>query len=196
MNFHFDAERHLYFLNGTNIPGVTSCIKAANLIDDRWFNDESRERGTAVHLACFYLLHNDLAWESLDYEILGYVQGFAKFLATSGFKPDLRYCEVPRYHPTLLYGGTPDLLGWLNGRYVLIDIKSGIVGLSAQIQTAAYEHFPEIAALTPARFALRLTAAGDGYLTDEFRDPDDFNVFLSAINVANYKKRYERNFCY
>jgi len=48
----FNAGRHEYSDNGIIIPSVTQILKAAGVFDDRFYNEEARERGSAVHELC------------------------------------------------------------------------------------------------------------------------------------------------
>jgi hypothetical protein len=115
---------HEYSVDGIARPGVTSILASAGLIDDRWFTDESRHRGKAVHAACHYMDEGDLpdAWmDSSPYA--GYVRGWEKFRNESGFVPDT--IEERVSHQFWGYCGTLDRRGHIGTRRILLDIKTG-----------------------------------------------------------------------
>lgn len=183
----FDPVAHRYTLNGQELMSVTTILKEAGLIDDRWFTDESRARGTAVHEAVFYDIHSDLHVESLHKTIQPYVEAWFRFKRDCDFVPKTELCEARMYHPLHGYAGTPDLVGILNGRPVLIDIKTGDCP-TARYQTAAYREFPRVRAISPDRFSLRLFPDGRFKLSDH-KNPNDFHVFLEALQKVKNKER-------
>ena len=167
--------------NGAIIPGVTSILKAAGLIDATWFNDYARDRGTLVHEACALYDRDDLDEQSLDPELEPYVRAWIKFRADSGFAPEL--VEHIVSNPLRGYAGKLDVTGVMNGHKYVIDRKSGAVQAWAGIQLAAYE------ACLPCphkRAAIELDSDGK-YRLIEYTDRNDFNVFLSALALTNWK---------
>lgn len=182
----FDAEKHEYKIGGAVVASVTQILKAGGIIDGRWYTDESRARGTAVHVACDLYVRNDLDQTSLHPIVKPYFDAFLQFLLDTKFNPMLELCEVPQYNPFFNYCGTPDLVGILNGRPVLIDLKTGDAKQSARYQTAAYAEFPAIKVYSPCRYDLRLFNDGK-YKLNAHRDSGDFNTFLSCLNVARAK---------
>lgn len=178
----FDAERHIYTIGDRTLISVTTAIKNAGLIDVTWFTDEARERGKAVHEAIFLDIFDDLDFDDLHPIIRGYFDGWLKFKHDTGFIPVKHLCERPQYHPEFEYVGMPDLLGRLNGRYAVIDAKTGDAS-TAPVQTAAYEEFPMIKAFSPDRFSLRLYKDGK-YKLNRHDSPNDFLVFLDCLKIA------------
>lgn len=182
----FDSEKHQYTFNGEVVASVTQILKAGGIIDDRWYTEESRARGTAVHETAFLYLQNDLDFESIHPIVKPYFDAFLKFMADTKFKPMIQLCEVPQYNPFSNYAGTPDMVGILNGRPALVDLKTGDAKQSARYQTAAYADMPAIKVYSPDRFDLRLFPDGK-YKLNAHRDSSDLNTFLSCLNVARAK---------
>ena len=182
----FDAPTHKYTVGNREVMSVTTILKEAGMIDTQWFTEESRLRGTAVHEAVFYDIHNDLHEDGMHDIIRPYVQAWFKFKNDTDFLPLSSMCEARMYHPIYEYAGTPDLIGRLNGRMVLIDIKTGDCP-TARFQTAAYREFPKVRALSPARFSLRLFNDGK-YKCLQHSDPNDFLVFLDALKKVRENK--------
>jgi len=184
--FKFDEMEHAYFLNGKRLPSVTQILKFANLVDDRFFTEEARARGTAVHKAIWYDIQNDLG--EVHPAIEPYVQSWYRFRESTKIEPIMELCERPQFHPVYHYGGTPDIIAILNGRHVLIDIKSGTIE-GAHFQTAAYWEMPSIRNLVPYenRFTLRLSEEGGLPKLKNYSDKTDLTVFLSALNLFKIK---------
>ena len=181
----FDKENHIYTLNGTKLFSVTQSLVQSGLIDTRWFTDEGRDRGKAVHEAIYLDLHNDLYVDGLHEIIRPYLDAWFKFKTEMRFKPILELCELKQFHPIYMYAGTPDSVGLLNGRHVLIDWKTGDAS-TAHLQTAAYKEFPRIKPYNPDRLSLRLYKTGK-YKLIKHDDQDDFYNFLSNLKIARGK---------
>jgi len=185
MNCRFEPDSHRFFIGDRQVVSVTQALKIVGVIDDTWYSEEGRARGEAVHLACHFLDLDMLDWKSLDPQIVPYVQAYQKFLNESGFIPGL--IEQPVYNHAFFYAGILDRTGILNGENVLIDIKSGDPEPWADLQTAGYarcllQHH--------RRFTLRLYPNGT-YKLVERKNPNDVQVFLAAVAVANWKFKPE-----
>jgi hypothetical protein len=123
------------------LPRVSEILRAVGLAPD--FSDippaaleAARDRGIAVHRyleALHYAYATDM---EIPPAYMGYVSAYEKFLAESGHEPI--HSEITLTHPTWLYQGTLDRMGWLNGRRALLDWKTGVVGATARYQLAAY----------------------------------------------------------
>ena len=126
-------------MNDSAFPRVTGVMRALNLIDDRWFSEEGRARGTAVHLALRFYAENDLAWDSVDPVIRPFVEAGVRFLEDAK-APRNADVEIEVVHEGYGYVGHPDWLGELFGQDSVLDYKSGGLDKNlAGIQTAAYE---------------------------------------------------------
>lgn len=198
----FDHDRHLYQSDGRPVPSVTQVLHAAGLIDSTWYTDESRDRGTAVHMACHYIdeegPHGELG--NLDPEWMerspyaGYVRAYLAFKQDAGFHQEL--VEKRLVHQ-LGYCGTVDRTGFFGqqialGANVVLDIKTGIHEEWHRVQLAAY------AACMPRPMGMRrfnLYLSNDSKKRVPYRvverGPgqfvDDFNVFQAALIIAKFK---------
>lgn len=166
-------------MSGERLKSVTQIIVQDGLVDPTFFTEAGRIRGTAVHHAVFLDVDGDLQEEALHPMIAGYFKGWTKFKRDTRFSPVRELCEEPQYHPVHRYAGKPDIVGILNGRHCLIDIKSGDAKV-AKIQTAAYQQFPMIKALNTTRFDLRLYADGK-YRLNLHNDTNDWFIFYQAL---------------
>ena len=200
--FTFDPENHIYRVDGSIVTSVTQAMD--DIVDKRWFTDEGRERGQAVHAAIEFKNDGDLDEDSIHPTIAPYVQASDKFDRESGFVSIL--CERKGYHPRHRYCGKPDKIGMLNGRPAVIDYKTGKPQDWAAVQTAAYKELipylegyddkSEFAELmrkhSVRRFGLELRANATYRLTDEYKNRNDFRVFLACLTVSNWNRGQRR----
>ncbi len=107
----FEREGHKY---GNGLEPVTTILKAEGIIDTRFYDDWSRDRGSMVHLATAYDDRNELDEENLDPVIRPYLEAWRKFRKESGFVPEK--IEVPGMSTVYCYAGTPDRIGELPGK--------------------------------------------------------------------------------
>jgi hypothetical protein len=109
----FQERGHIYTHEGRELESVTTILGAEGFIDTAWFDDWSRDKGKAVHLACHYDDLDCLDEEDLDPVIIPYLEGWRKFRTDTGWVTELS--EQPMMSSTYLYAGTPDAIGYLPG---------------------------------------------------------------------------------
>lgn len=187
----FDAEEHVYSLGGRRVPGVTNVLLESGIVDDRWFTEWARDRGSAVHHACELLDLDDLDEGSLDSRLTAYVDAWKRF--TADLAPTWERIEWRVHHPVYGYAGTLDRLGTTpGGRQVLVDIKTGDPGAGAPIQLAAYAYavrYPEQPGALE-RMAVQLKPDGT-YKVHTYPVADlrhHFAVFQAALTLLRYRK--------
>lgn len=118
--FSFNSETHTYTLGNIILPSITQLLKLNELLHPEFFTKQAAERGKAIHKATE--LHDKSAIGTDDPAILAYLKAYQSFLADSGFRPTI--IEKPMYHEKLKVAGTPDRLGFLNKRRILLEIKT------------------------------------------------------------------------
>lgn len=183
--FHFDEDSHTYTLDGRRIESVTEVLKDVGLTDC-YGTEFDLLRGQLVHEACRLRLAGQLDESTVDDLVVPYLAAFDSFLSAHVLEVDPWVSEVPTWHPTLLYGGTPDIVGVFNGRRCLIDIKSGCLGTATAYQVCAYASMPQLAPID-GRFGLQLKADGS-YNLKEYKNKSDFDIWISALNVYRAKR--------
>lgn len=173
---------HVYRDAGKVIPGVTSILREAGLIDTAWFNEYSRLRGELVHQACALYDRDDLDMDTLDPVLTPFVNAWIKFRKDTGFQ--VMATEELVYNPIRVYAGTLDVRGLLGSDPVIIDRKTGAAQPWAALQLAAYADCFE---MHYKRFVIELDDAGK-YRLIEHKDRSDIKVFLAALSVVNWRK--------
>jgi len=195
IDFTFDAERHLYLVQGKPVPSVTQVLHSAGLSADYSMVapevlERKRTIGEYVHKATQYLDEGCLDLATVDPEIQGYLAGYEKFIKESGFRPDLIERRLVGRINGVLCGGTIDRTGSMAGKLWIIDLKC-IERLypSFALQTAGYELLlpkPVVPPFKYSRAILQLRRDGSYKLT-AYSDSADFDVFRAALVVTAWK---------
>lgn len=190
----FEPDAHEYKYRGLDVPSVTTILNPLYNFDGipKDHVEYARLRGQAVHKACELYDQNDLDIDSLDPVIVPYLEAWIKFKADTGFI--VHTAEKQLVHPTYRYAGCIDRLGHMGmtGKDSVLDIKcvaklSPITGL----QIAGYKALAELdkSAKYEDRYSVRLKNNGQ-YELKHYDSPDDFRVFLSLLNIFNWRKKH------
>lgn len=134
MKLEFDAEQHIYSLNGRIIPSVTQVLKRAGLIGS-FYKKGSAEKGTRIHELTEI---NDLVPGFIpeEPELEGYLKAWEAFKANSG--AEIIASEMMIYSEKYLFAGTLDRIIKMNDQLWILDIKSGAKAKWHPLQLAAY----------------------------------------------------------
>jgi len=136
----FDEENHIYRARGEILSSVTGILKEEGLAvygngqDTSW----AMQVGTWVHRAVEWHERGSLDESNLPSGIRRYVTSWEKFKDRSGFKPIVDLMEVRLWHPDHRFGGTPDIPGYIGGKFVLVDLKTGSKRESDKVQVGTY----------------------------------------------------------
>lgn len=134
-----DPVTHTYYkgalLRGSGQPvlGVTTILKRAGVINDRWWTEDHCQRGTDVHTLAWLQL-DGLTGEWGQYD--GYRQSFNGFLDLH--RPDTIATDVLVYHAEQDYCGTLDWFVVAADQLAIWDLKSGRPANWHACQTAGY----------------------------------------------------------
>jgi len=184
----FDHNSHTYRHEGRRVPSVTQVIKAAGLIDDRWFTETAAWRGSVVHRCCELDDLKRLKEDSVDPGARGYLEAWRACRESLG----LRVLEVEqrKLHGILMYAGTPDVLALMpSGEFAVIDRKTGASSKWHALQLAAYvQFFPNPARIL--RYTVRLQSDARYVLTEYPVNTLalDWQVFQAALAVTNWRQ--------
>lgn len=192
--FRFEEATHSYFLNAEKLPGVTSVLSLLGGYEGvpKKILQKAAERGTAVHKITELDDAGRLDYAELDDSLAGYLMGWHKF--RHELQPEILDAEVPDFHPQMKYAGTRDRRLIIRGEVGILDIKSSFALMpTTGPQTAAYLEIYNAKAprseRIKKRWGLRLTKDGD-YELKEYKDRNDFNTFVSALNVWRWCERH------
>lgn len=205
----FDADRHVYTINGTAVPSVTQVLSEERFID---FSDipngimaEARARGTYVHQVLHAYLEDDFDVDDCDPRFRGYLDSAIAYLAEARIKP-LRdsdgkaiAVEYRFWHYARRYAGTVDYIAVDNdGALAIMDFKTGNpLDVATPLQTAAYELgvrdclLPTLANPYTGpirRRAIKLDRDGSRARVEPYNDPRDLSMFLCALNCVHFRR--------
>jgi hypothetical protein len=195
IDFSFDAERHLYLVQGRPVPSVTQVLHSAGLSADYSMVapevlERKRTIGEYVHKATQYLDEGCLDLETVDPEIQGYLAAYQQFVRDWGFRPHLIEHRLVGRINGMLCGGTIDRAGPMAGKLWIIDLKC-IERLypAFALQTAGYELLlpkPVVPPFKYTRAVLQLKRDGSYKLT-AYSDLTDLDLFRAALVVTAWK---------
>ena len=120
---YFD-KGHIYMLEGERIPCVSDLCRFLHreIYKDAplWQLEAAADRGTKVHAATEALDKTGRA--EIEDEYLSYLQAYIQFRQEHDVQWEL--IEYADYHPQLMYAGTIDRYGLVDGIRTLLDIKT------------------------------------------------------------------------
>lgn len=194
----FDERKHIYKLNGLEIPSVTTVMKP--LSDDYYsgISDEiicrAGRRGTAVHNAIENYVKFGVDDISPDYS--GYFNAFLKWVEEHNVVP--YGSEMRLYHKSLLYAGTADMFASVDYIDTLIDFKttSTVSQMMCGVQLEAYDR-----AMTSHVECGSFSNKAIVHLRKDGRyemvpfvagDTECWKVFTSLLTVWSYKQKFKR----
>jgi hypothetical protein len=184
----FDPAAHRYTLGDRVLPSVTQVLSAMTCDDaSRFFTEASRERGTAVHLACQQIDEGQAdgaAFSSSPYA--GYIGAYWAFVSL--VQPQWEGIEQRVVDELAGYAGTLDRTGTIQGQRVIVDIKTGTVPATVGLQLAAYRRcLPNPVAW--ARYSL-LLHDDTTYRWTPHTDRHDEAVFLAALRLYRWRQEH------
>ena len=180
---HFDPETHVYTTDyGSEIPSVTERIRRGGLLGPaaQFYSPESADRGTAVHLACADRDQGRDVAAFLKGEFGGFLTSYIKWC--DAMEPVWTSIETPQYSPRYQTAGTADRVGTINGRPVVLDLKSGGKASWHGVQVAFYDLIhDDLPPRQRRRIVLYLRANGRMAQSVEFSSPYDYTQAVSLI---------------
>jgi len=120
------------------VPGVTSILADAGLRESFFDNEWYADKGTKIHLALHYLDTVGLNYESIDEQILPYIESYEEWKLTSNV--EILESEYIVFNEAMGYGCIIDKIARFDllGKVVhgIVEVKSGQAQKSDHIQTA------------------------------------------------------------
>lgn len=193
--FRFDARSHVYVAldTGEIVPNITRMLDAVGLIDDRWYTEESCERGKEVHRLTANFDMGAVDMSALVSPYRPYLLGHVEVMAIA--RPEMLHVEVGAVHPTLRFGGRPDRVLRVFNRRGVWEIKSGDPEKSHTVQTALQAILAAEELELPARLVTRhceyLKKTGR-YKVEEHKNPRDFDFAYAIIDAVTKNEVAER----
>jgi hypothetical protein len=188
MSTRYDPEFHNYFIDEVLVPGATRVMGDCGITDNRFYKQEHRDRGSAVHDGCCLVDRDDWDEDSTSPAIVPYLKQYERFLVDNRINPqaDILLTEEPLFSAVWRYGVTPDRVYRIREENWLVDFKSG-GSPGSEIQLALQDiAVRETKGITiDKRIVLQLTDEGTYKIRTvppgQYRNDD--RVALSAVTV-------------
>lgn len=196
----FEENKHIYKLNGSILPSVTTLMRSLSnevygQIDEEILKNAA-ERGTAIHNAVQNFI--DFGIEDIPEKYKGYFDAFLAFWRD--YRPVPVATEMKMYHKTLRYAGTIDFLCLIDGELYLIDFKSSskIEKLLTAVQLEGYSEGLKSHSLQIDKKAILHLKSNGKYSFDtkyETNDYDARDVLQALVTTRNYieRKKWGKN---
>lgn len=181
-------ENHRYWLGSREIPSVSAVLRSNGLIDTTYMTDYGRDRGSFVHEATALWDRGELDEAVLDPALKPYLEGWKLFRTEIDFEHT--HIEQPMAAVLRGFAGTPDRIGFMNKRRVILEIKAGKELPWHKLQCGAYKHLAEVNGVRiDDRYAIYLP--GDGlYRLRKHDDPGNEQEFLALLAAFHVKINY------
>ena len=191
----FDEAKHIYKLNGSIIPSVTTVMKPLSNtlykgIDETVLN-RAAERGTIVHNA----IENYIKFGVTDcpQEFVPYFSAFLRWCRD--YKVEFLESEQKTYHKFMRYAGTIDLICKVNGMRVLVDYKTSaaVNRMLTGVQTEAYAKAYEThGGRVDEKAILHLDKFGNyEFIEYKRNDTESWNTFNALMTIYNHVRKYQ-----
>lgn len=134
----YQDEDHSYWIGDLRIPGINELLNYWGYIDNTYYSEVPRDRGTAVHAGISDLCNGGKDYMKFeDPEITERISSFMEFMAEKKFKP--LQIEAIQYAPTANIACRVDLIGKFGDStaQAIIEIKCGAKAKWHSLQTAA-----------------------------------------------------------
>jgi len=192
MRLEFDKGSHTYRVDGRRVPSVTQVLDPLLELDGipRDVLEAARVFGQHVHEACHLMVRGELDWSRLDPALVPYIEGARRFIEESGIVIIASELAVTGAREGVMCAGTLDIAGVMREAEWIIDYKAtSSIPRTVGPQTAAYERFYRMQrGGRPRRRACVQLRPGD-YRLHVLNDPADWNVFLSALNLHQWRTK-------
>ena len=188
----FDQENHRYYIDGTEVPSVTTVCRFLSYdqkSDKPWLARVAADRGTRVHEACAAIDYGLYPEETED--ISGYLKAYRRFL--KDYRPDWEGIEYTVGSAEIGMAGTIDRFGTLyDGRRCILDIKTGTQLHDAPLR-AQLTGYKRLLALDRGfypeyLYALQLSKDGTYHLREVQQDDELLNACIYINNAVERKK--------
>ena len=132
----FKPKSHQYFLDGDELPSVTTILKGVGQVDTRFMPETAAENGSRRHKVTQLMDEGDLDWGSVLPEDLPYAQAWGSYLDDNPV--EIEATEVITFQEIYRYAGTIDRIGKYEGQPAIWDIKTGVPQKWHRLQLLLY----------------------------------------------------------
>jgi hypothetical protein len=202
--FTFDETLHEYRVGAQVVPSCTGVLSSGGLIASWFVSQDVLERkgelGREVHRACH--LDNLGTLGEYDPRIKPHLHAWIRFKEDcKNFKLISSEFQTVASLNGMQYGMQLDCNAYIHGLDTIIELKTGAIYPHHAIQTAGYAAglphpkytSPMARFIARKRISVELRANGVPKV-HRYEDKSDFEVFASALHIASWKRRYEKDY--
>lgn len=187
----FDEPSHTYTVGGIVVPSVTQIIAPLYSFEGipEAILNAKRDLGRAVHTACEYDDDGDLDEDTVSDQVRPYLEAYRAFRRDTGAEVVLN--EQRLYNPKHRYAGTIDRRFLIARELWTVDLKTtASMSPAVGVQLAAYDRLVEEAGeRADSKMGALQLKPDSSYKLHPFSSPADFPVFLSLLNVYNWRAK-------
>lgn len=186
----FDEENHIYSVEGIPVPSTTTIIKEAGMMKNLdFYTSGGSGRGTYIHKLTEQYDKGTMDWGQVG-EYLPYVNAYIEFKEKYNLEVLLR--EEKAYNRAYWYAGQMDIVGRVNGKLFVIDIKTGQEEKWHYLQLILYSgliKWKDEGGESPLKTAdLYLKKNGKYKFKEGVETPELKAAAFGAVHVAHYKE--------
>ncbi len=191
LNLSFDPKKHIYRLDGVQIPSFSEIATAMGITQYYGDNQIAMDFGTKFHLATKFLDKGTLNRKTINAPLIPLLEGYEKFKRDYGVKVIPEYIEIPICSYKYRFGVTPDRIYMVKDELSVVEFKTNtVMPVSATLQTA----FQQIAAeeyygiKIKCRYGVQFPLEG-GYKIFPYTNKMDLQTALCFLSSFNWLKK-------
>lgn len=190
MLVNFQEDGHIYRdIEGNKLPSVSEILQSSGASDFSFVKPEVMKRaqdfGTAFHKVSLLMEQGNL--KSYDPAMEPWIANLRLWIEVA--KPSWTIMEKPIASYAWKFAGTPDRFGSvLKFKDAVLDYKTGAYSPAHAIQTAAYQIIIEENLKIKVKQRFTLYISDEKYNLVEHKDKNDKSIFISMLQVYNWKK--------
>ena len=181
----YNDELHEYYLEGKQLPSVTTLLKDCGIIDTAFYTGTGADNGTRRHYLTELYDKDTLDWGTVAEEDLPYLNAWIQ--AKEDLNMEIQGIEQRMYHPLLMFAGCLDRLATIGGKPTVIDIKTGQKAKWHELQLILYGLMAIHTDKKPSLMTVYLKKTGK-YTVQEY-DYSNERFALSAVRISQWKNR-------
>ena len=191
----FDEGKHIYTLNGVQLPSVTSVINFGGNDYKGIAEDvlkKAADRGTVIHSAIETWIDCEMD-TIVNEEHRGYFDAFLAWYKSKNIDPFATEQKV--YHKILKYAGTIDLIAMVDGELVIVDYKTSATITnelegSYRMQLEAYRQALKTHGVNIEK-AIILHLKSDGTYREIVTGPDPDRWYKFNCGIIWYRHKHQ-----
>ncbi|TET97701.1 MAG: hypothetical protein E3J23_08465 [Candidatus Stahlbacteria bacterium] len=184
----FDEAKHIYTLDGRELPSVTTILKNCGCMKALpFYTDAGAANGKRRHLLTELYDNRTLDWGTIASEDMPYLEGWITARKDLNITVEPSEIEVQLYHPILGYAGTADRICLVDGVRTILDIKNGAPAKWNVLQLILYGLAYSVLFEQSLPELLCVYLKKNGKYKAQKHDYSDQSYAIAAARIQNWK---------